>query len=311
MSAAALDQRIASVRRFNRFYTQKIGVLDEGVVDTPFSLIEARVLYELTHRDRSTAAELARDLSIDPGYLSRILRGFRRQGLVQRADAVHDRRRRHLSLTAAGRAAFAPLDAGARREIGSLLRALPDDAQGELIEAMRTIERLLVPMPEAKNGCVLRPHRPGDMGWIVSRHGALYAEEYGWDERFEAWVAEIAAAFIEKFDAAREHCWIAEQDGERVGSVALVAEPEAAATGRLRLLLLEPEARGFGIGRRLVEECLSFARAAGYRLIVLSTVSVLTAARRIYEAVGFRIAHSEPGHAFGHDLVFEEWELAL
>lgn len=308
MSAVATDDRIASVRRFNRFYTQKIGVLDEGLLHSQFSLAEARVLYELAHRDRPTASEIARDLHLDPGYLSRMLRGFRRRGLIDRAPAGGDGRRRHLSLTAAGRAAFAPLDKRSRQEIGALIDTLSDAAQARLVGAMHMIEQLLAPAAPAEP-FVLRSHRSGDMGWIVSRHGALYAEEYGWDERFEAMVAEISAGFLAHFDGCRERCWIAEQDGERVGSVALVTE--AAVTARLRLLLVEPPARGSGLGRRLVAECLGFARQAGFRKIVLSTFNVLVAARRIYEAAGFRLASEKPQHRFGHDLVEEVWQLDL
>jgi DNA-binding MarR family transcriptional regulator/RimJ/RimL family protein N-acetyltransferase len=286
MCATAIDGRISSVRRFNRFYTEKIGVLDEGLLHSPFSLAEARVLYELAHRDRPTASQIARDLHLDPGYLSRMLRGFRRRDLIERASAAADGRRRHLSLTAAGRAAFAPLDARSREEIGELIGGLPDTAQARLVGAMQTIEMLLTPAAAPGERFALRAHRPGDMGWIVGRHGALYAEEYGWNEEFEAMVARSP-----------------------IGSVALVAE--AAATARLRLLLVEPLARGSGLGRRLVSKCLDFARQAGYRKIVLSTFNVLAAARRIYEAAGFRVMAEEPQHRFGYDLVEETWELEL
>jgi DNA-binding MarR family transcriptional regulator/N-acetylglutamate synthase-like GNAT family acetyltransferase len=309
MCATAIDGRISSVRRFNRFYTEKIGALDEGLLHSPFSLAEARVLYELAHRDRPTASEIARDLHLDPGYLSRMLRGFRRRDLIDRASAAADGRRRHLSLTAAGRAAFAPLDARSREEIGELIGGLPDTAQARLVGAMQTIEMLLTPAAAPGERFALRAHRPGDMGWIVGRHGALYAEEYGWNEEFEAMVAGIAASFLADFDRQRERCWIAERGGSPIGSVALVAE--AAATARLRLLLVEPLARGSGLGRRLVAECLDFARQADYRKIVLSTFNVLAAARRIYEAAGFRVMAEEPQHRFGYDLVEETWELEL
>jgi DNA-binding MarR family transcriptional regulator/GNAT superfamily N-acetyltransferase len=309
MSAPAIDQRIASVRRFNRFYTQKIGVLDEGLLHSSFSLTEARVLYELAHRERPTAGEIARDLDLDPGYLSRMLRGFRRRGLIDRAPAAADRRRRHLSLTAAGRAAFAPLDVRSRQEIGALIGTLPGTAQARLVGAMQTIERLLDHAAAPAEAVALRPYRPGDMGWIVSRHGALYAEEYGWNQEFEAMVAEIAAGFLGNFDPRRERCWIAEQNGEPVGSVALAAETDSAA--RLRLLLVEPQGRGLGLGRRLVAESLGFARQAGYRKVVLSTFNVLVAARRIYETAGFRLRTEEPQDRFGHRLVEEIWQLDL
>jgi DNA-binding MarR family transcriptional regulator/GNAT superfamily N-acetyltransferase len=309
MRVAAFEERVASVRRFNRFYTQTIGVLDEGLLHSPFSLAEARVLYELAHRQRPTASEIARDLHLDPGYLSRILRGFRRRGLIERAAADGDARRRHLSLTAAGRAAFAPLDARSREEIGALIGRLPDNAQAKLVGAMRAIETLLAADEEPAGDLVLRPHRAGDLGWIVGRHGALYAEEYGWDAEFEAMVAEIAARFLADFDVRRERCWIAERDDEPVGSVALVREGDR--TARLRLLLVEPAARGHGLGRQLVAECLGFARRAGYRKVVLSTFNVLVAARRIYQAAGFRLVAEEPRRCFGHDLVEEGWQLAL
>lgn len=308
MPATAFDDRVALLRRFNRFYTQKIGVLDAGLLHSPFTLAEARVAYELAHRERPTAADIARDLLLDPGYLSRILRGFRRQRLIERAAAASDGRRRHLLLTTRGFEAFALLDRRSREEIGALLRPLTATAQTALVGAMRTIERLLAP-PLAADDCRLRLHRPGDLGWIVSRHGALYGEEYGWDQRFEGMVAEIAAGFLGNFDARCERCWIAERDGEPVGSIALARESES--IGRLRLLLVEPQARGLGIGRRLVAECLRFARRAGYREIVLSTFSVLVAARHLYEAAGFARVAEEPQHRFGHDLIEEVWESDL
>ena len=309
MSAAAFGHRIASVRRFSRFYTQKIGVLEEGLLQSRFSLTEARVLYELAHRDRPTAGELARELRLDPGYLSRILRGFRRQGLIDRARAATDGRFNHLSLTAAGEAEFAPLDARSRDEIGTLLATLGEGAQRRLITAMHSIEELLDPGPAEAEPFMLRPPQPGDIGWVAARHGAIYAAEYGFDMRFEALVAEIAAAFVTQFDPRRERCWIAEKDGEPAGSVFLVRDTDTVA--KLRLLLVEPAARGLGIGRRLVEECIGFAQAAGYQKITLWTQSILVAARHIYEAAGFRLVRTEPHHSFGHDLVGEYWERVL
>jgi DNA-binding MarR family transcriptional regulator/GNAT superfamily N-acetyltransferase len=309
MSATAFDHRIASVRRFNRYYTQKIGVLDEGLLRSPFSLTEARVLYELAHIDQPTASELARDLHLDPGYLSRILRSFRRQGLIDRARAATDGRRSHLSLTIAGEAAFAPLDRRSKDEIAVLLAPLADGAQRRLIAAMRSIVELLDPAPVGKAPIVLRALRPGDIGWVAARHGAIYAAEYGFDARFEALVAEIAAAFVTHFDEARERCWIAEEDGEPVGSVFLVGDTDSVA--KLRLLFVEPASRGRGLGRRLVGECIDFARAAGYQTITLWTQSVLVAARHIYEAAGFRLVRVEPHHSFGRELVGEYWERAL
>ena len=309
MGPAVFDDRIASVRHFNRFYTQKIGVLDESLLQSPFSLTEARVLYELAHRSWPTASEIACELRLDPGYLSRMLRGFRRRGLIDGQPANVDGRRRHLSLTEAGWAAFAPLDARSREEIGGVIGNLADTAQARLVGAMQTIEKLLTPAAAPAEPFALRPRRPGDMGWIVARHGALYAQEYGWNQQFEAMVAAIVAAFLANLDVEREGCWIAERGSGPVGSVALVRETESIA--RLRLLLVEPPARGFGLGRRLVAECLGFARQADYRKIVLSTFNVLVAARRIYEAAGFQLTHEAPQRRFGHDLVEETWELTL
>lgn len=309
MSAALVEHRIAAVRRFNRFYTQKIGVLQDGLLESPFSLAEARVLYELAHRERPMASDIARDLNLDPGYLSRILRAFQRRGLLRREVSASDARQRRLSLTPAGRAAFAPLDTRSRDDIGALLGSLSGVEQTSLVAAMTTIERLLSPQSATAPAYVLRPHQSGDIGWITWRHGVLYAAEYGWDERFEAMVAAIMARFVEKFDARRECCWIAEREGEPVGSVALVDDGNGVA--RLRVLLVEPRARGQGLGRRLVNECLRFARRAGYRRVVLSTYSVLAAARRIYEAAGFRLKEQHKERAYGKRLVGETWELAL
>ena len=302
------DRRISAVRHFNRFYTQKIGVLGGAHLRSPFSLTEARVLYELAHRDRPTATELARDLGLDPGYLSRILRGFVRRRLVRRERSTEDGRRSLLALTEAGRKAFQPLDKRSRGAIAKLLGRLAPAHQRRLVEAMRDIETLLGE-PIRAAPYVLRPHRPGDMGWIVHRHGVLYAEEHGFDERFEGLVAGIAAEFIEKFDPRRERCWIAERDGAIVGSVVLVKQ--SATVAKLRLLLVEREARGLGIGARLVEECIRFARQAGYRKITLWTNDILYAARRLYERAGFEKIAEEPHSRFGPAMVGETWELTL
>jgi DNA-binding MarR family transcriptional regulator/GNAT superfamily N-acetyltransferase len=303
------DHRVAAVRRFNRFYTKRIGVLHEGLLQSPFPLTEARVLYELALREGVTATELGRELGLDAGYLSRILRRFGERGLIRRTPSQGDGRQHHLWLTERGRAAFAPLDEASRAEVGGMLALLSESQQRSLLEAMGTLERLLEAHPEPKRACILRRHRPGDMGWVVHRHGLLYAEEYGWDERFEALVAGIVAQFVERYDPRRERCWIAERDGEVLGSVFLVKESEQVA--KLRLLLVEPRARGLGIGTRLVQECEAFARQAGYRTIRLWTNRVLHAARRIYEHAGYRLVHEEPHHSFGHDLVGETWELQL
>jgi DNA-binding MarR family transcriptional regulator/GNAT superfamily N-acetyltransferase len=300
---------VDAVRRFNRFYTRQIGVLQEGLLQSPFSLAEARVLYEVAHRDRPAAAELGKDLGLDAGYLSRILRGLRRRGLVDRRPSEADGRRSLLGLTRSGRAAFATLDERSRTEIGALLDPLPPRDQGRLVEAMRAIEELLGGAPRPPASYLLRPHQPGDMGWVVHRHGVLYAQEYGWDETFEGLVAEIVARFVKRLDPRRERCWIAEVDGEAVGSVFLVKQSRTVA--RLRLMLVEPRARGMGIGKRLVDECIRFARQAGYRKITLWTNSVLLAARRLYTQAGFRLVEEEPYHGFGHDLVGETWDLKL
>ena len=302
-------QSIEAVRRFNRFYTRRIGVLEEGLLQSPFSLTEARVLYELAHRDRSTAAELGKELGLDPGYLSRILRGFERRGLIAKEPSTTDGRQSLLALGADGRAAFCRLEQAARDQIGALLGGLSGGGRRRLLEAMRTIESLLGAPAEARVPYVLRPHQPGELGWIVHRHGALCADEYGFDEQFEALVAEIVAQFARHHDPRRERCWIAERDGAPVGSVMLVRQSDEVA--KLRLLLVEPEARGLGIGARLVEECERFALRAGYRKITLWTNSILHAARRIYENAGYRLVHQEAHHSFCQDLIGETWERAL
>jgi DNA-binding MarR family transcriptional regulator/GNAT superfamily N-acetyltransferase len=304
-----LEARVEAVRRFNRFYTRRIGALSEGLLESPFSLAEARVLYELAHGAGPTAAALGKDLGLDPGYLSRILGRLRGLGLVGRKASRADGRRSLLSLTARGRRAFATLDRRAREQIGDLLRRLAPAGQAQMVEAMGTIERLLEAPSAPKGPFLLRQHQPGDMGWVVHRHGALYAQEYGWDETFEALVATIVARFIQRYDTRRERCWIAEKDGQVVGSVFLVQRTKTMA--QLRLLLVEPQARGLGIGRRLVEECVRFARRAGYRKMMLWTNGVLHAARRIYEQAGFRLVHQGKHHSFGHDQVEQTWELKL
>ena len=308
MAEGGLAGRIDAVRRFNRFYTRKIGVLEERLLHSPFSLAEARVVYELGQRATATAGELARELALDPGYLSRLLGGLEQHGIVAKAPSPSDGRQSLLSLTAAGRKAFAALDAQSAEQIAALLAQVPAAEQARLVAALGTVERVLEPRGGAM-AYVLRPHRPGDMGWIVHRHGALYAEEFGWDDSFEALVAEIAAKFIEKYDAKRERCWLAEREGEILGSVLLVKHSPAIA--KLRLLLVEPKARGFGVGAHLVDECIRFARLAGYRKVVLWTQSILVSARRIYAHAGFRRVREEPHRSFGHDLVGEHWELKL
>jgi DNA-binding MarR family transcriptional regulator/N-acetylglutamate synthase-like GNAT family acetyltransferase len=303
-------EQVEAVRRFSRFYTRQIGVLQEGLLESPFSLAQARVLYELAHRDGLTAAGLGRELGMDAGYLSRILQGFARRGLLARAPSTADGRQSVLSLTAKGRRAFAPLDRGSSAQVVAMLAALPRSDRERLVGAMRAVEQLLGGERSGKAAAfLLRQHRPGDMGWVIHRHGVLSAAEYGFDERFEALVATIAARFVERYDPARERCWIAEMDGEPVGSVFLVtASPTVA---QLRLLLVEPKARGFGVGARLVDECVRFARSAGYRKITLWTNSVLVAARHIYAKAGFRLVHRERHRSFGQSLVGETWDLRL
>jgi DNA-binding MarR family transcriptional regulator/GNAT superfamily N-acetyltransferase len=302
-------QWVEAVRRFNRFYTRQIGVLREGLLESPFSLTEVRVLYELAHRENPTATELGEELELDAGYLSRILRGFQNRGLIKKSPSETDKRQSLLALTARGRKVFAPLDKRSGEEVERMLVGLSAAEQNRLIAAMRTIEELLGHRPESKVSYLIRPHQPGDMGWVVHRHGVLYSQEYGWDERFEALVAGIVAEFIQNLDPKRERCWIAEREAEIVGSVFLVKKSKAVA--KLRLLLVEPHARGLGIGKRLVDECIRFARQAGYRKITLWTQSKLKAARHLYEQAGFRLVHEEPHHSFGHDLVAETWDLEL
>ncbi len=304
-----ITQRVEAVRHFNRFYTNKIGVLQERLLRSPFSLTEARVVYELAHSEKTTATELGSQLNIDPGYLSRILRDFKKRGLIDQQPSETDGRQNDLRLTEAGQEAFDTINARSQREIEGMLNELPPQGQNRLITSMRAIEELLGAPPGQKAPYLLRSHQPGDMGWVVYRHGVLYAEEYGWDEHFEALVAEIAARFIQNYNPQQERCWIAEKDGEIVGSVFLVKESDALA--KLRLLLVEPKARRLGLGTRLVAECIRFARQAGYRKITLWTNSVLHAARHIYQKAGFQLLKAEPFHGFGHDLVSETWELDL
>jgi len=308
-SAARSDTRVAAVRSFNRFYTKQLGLLRNGYLQSTFSLSQVRVLYELAHRGGLTATDLCKELGLDPGYLSRILLGFSKRGFLLRKPSERDARQMHLSLSQKGKKVFAELDSKTQAEIESLLARLAAGEQNRLIGAMQAIEQLLGEQSELKTPYLLRPHQPGDMGWVIHRHGALYAQEYGWDERFEALVAEIAAKFIHKFDPKRERCWIAEKDGGIAGSVFLVHESDKVA--RLRLLLVEPSARGLGIGNRLVDECTRFARQVGYTKITLWTQSILHAARHIYKKAGYRLVEQERHREFGYPLVGETWELIL
>jgi DNA-binding MarR family transcriptional regulator/GNAT superfamily N-acetyltransferase len=313
---STLDDRCAALREFSRFYTRRIGVLHEGLVKTQFSLAESRLLWELAHVGDTTATELARALDLDTGYLSRLLRGFKERRLIKTSRSSADARQTRLALSAAGKRAFAPLDRRSQDEASKLLAPLSDVQQLELLGAMGRIEALLGARVKAST-FMLRSHRAGDIGWVVSRHGALYAQEFGWDMRFEALVAHIAARFIEQVDAQREACWVAERDGQNIGCVFLVQARDEhtqaiePGTAQLRMLLVEPSARGLGLGVALVNECERFARQAGYRRIRLWTNSLLLAARGIYVKAGYELRTSEAHHSFGHDLVGETWELEL
>lgn len=308
-SADSLEKRVDEVRRFNRSFTRRIGVLREGLLHTPYSLTEARILLEIAHRDAPTASDLSRELGLDPGYLSRILARLEGQGLIEKMRSEADGRRRLLSLTPAGGDAFSLLDARSREEVTEMLGELSEGDQRRLLDAMQTIEGVLDRDFKFSGPFFLRTHEPGDMGWIVHRHGVLYAQEYGWDERFEALVAQIVADFVNDYDPAKERCWIAEMNGEAVGCVFVVRESETAA--KLRLLLVEPKVRGLGLGTRLVEECIRFARRTGYDTLTLWTNSVLDAARHIYEEHGFELTEEQEHRSFGKDLVGQNWRLKL
>lgn len=301
------SEQIARVRAFNRDYTRRIGVLSRGLYESPYSLTEVRVLYEIAHRPGVTAATLAAELGIDRGYLSRILAGFREKRLLARTPSKADGRQQHLRLTPSGRRELAPLERRSREQVRSMLAPLDGGCAQAALDAMDAIRSAFAERTEAP--LTLRTHRAGDMGWVVERHGELYAAEFGWNEQFEALVAGIVGDFIKKLDPPRERCWIAERAGRRLGCVFLVAED--ASTARLRLLLVEPDARGLGLGGRLVEECLRFARAAGYRRVVLWTHANLAVARRIYEKAGFRRTGHERRRSFGHNVTSETWELEL
>ena len=308
-----MPSHVEEVRRFNRFYTRQIGVLREKLYRSPFSLTEVRVLYELAHRQKITASELCKDLGLDPGYLSRMLRGFARRGWITRTPSREDARSQFLALTTKGHNAFAPLNARSAAEVAQLLRPIATPEQEQLVKAMHTIERVLgAPAANGKDAAryVLRAHRPGDMGWVVHRHGALYWQEYKYDERFEALVAKIVGEFVEHYDPRREHCWMAEHNGEPAGCVFLVKKSKTVA--KLRLLLVEPSARGMGIGKRLVAECIQFARKAGYKKITLWTQSELKAARGIYQSAGFGLVDQHRHNSWSRKgLVSEVWELGL
>ena len=309
MPAQPTDHSVAAVRAFNRFYTRKLGALDQHLLDSPFSLAEARVLYELAHRETTTAKEIGVLLGLDAGYLSRIVQSFDEKGLISRTPLPSDSRQQQLNLTAKGRQVFAKLDRSSQQEIAAMLADLPAPSRQRLVGAMATIEDLLEPPSQTRPAVLLRSHRPGDIGWVISRHGAVYTEEYGWDASFEALVAEIGAQFLRSYDADREHCWIAELAGEPVGSIFLVKGSDDIA--KLRLLLVEKKARGLGVGRALTEQCIRFARDRHYKTIELWTQSILTTARDIYARAGFRKIAEEPHASFGVELIGETWTLTL
>jgi DNA-binding MarR family transcriptional regulator len=307
--AQIANNQVAAVRAFNRFYTRKLGVLDQHLMQSPYSLSEARVLYELAHRQEPSAKEIGTELGLDAGYLSRIVQNFDENGLITRTPLASDRRQYQLALTAKGRQASAKLERSSQDEVGAMLAALPRGGGQKLVGAMTEIERLLSETAKPVPPAILRSHRPGDMGWVVQSHGALYASEFGFDSSFEALVAEIAAKFLTSFDASRERCWIAELDGVQVGSVFLVKHTDDVA--KLRLLLVDPAGRGQKLGQRLVGECMEFAKACGYRRITLWTQSILVAARRIYQDSGFVLVATEPHRSFGQSLIGETWEREL
>ncbi|MCB1742259.1 MAG: MarR family transcriptional regulator [Gammaproteobacteria bacterium] len=302
-------QQIEAVRRFSRFYTRKIGVLHEGLLNSPFTLTEGRIVYEIAHHERTTGKQLAAELGLDPGYVSRVLSGLESKGHIYRCAAEHDARQSEISLTEQGEDAFSLIDTRSRLEVSALLQPLPPDQRQALCDAMATVQKLLGEETLRRVPFILRPHQAGDIGWVVRAHGLLYAREFGWDETFEGLVAEIAGQFIKRYDPRWERCWMAEKDGVNVGSVFLVKRDEQIA--QLRLLIVEPHARGLGVGRRLVEECIRFAREKRYAQLTLWTNSVLTSARRIYAALGFELISEEPHCSFGQELVGEHWTLQL
>jgi DNA-binding MarR family transcriptional regulator/GNAT superfamily N-acetyltransferase len=308
-----LEQRTAAVRRFNRFYTRQIGVLRKNYLDSPYSLGEMRVLYEIAHRDARTASDIMRALDLDAGYLSRVLRDFEKKGLITRKPSAEDARQSQIALTARGAKTYAPYERRSQQNTGVMLDKLKPAEQARLVAAMDSIETLLAgekPKASKNPQYILRAPKHGDFGWIVSRHARLYAQEYGWTEPFEGLCAQIVADFVNKYDPKCERCWIAELDGENVGTVMLVKD-EKPGVARLRLLLVDPKGRGLGLGARLVDECVRFARTAGYKKITLWTHSILTAARRIYEKAGFRLTASEPRRTWSKDVVAEFWDLEL
>jgi DNA-binding MarR family transcriptional regulator/GNAT superfamily N-acetyltransferase len=304
----SIDAQVSAIRAFNRFYTRKIGVVD-GMASSPFSLAEARVLYELAHREQPTATDIRKELGLDAGYISRILRDFERRKLVTREQSKTDERQRILLLTTKGRRAFVPINERSNRNVATMLEGLSRTERKQFVDALQTAHRLLGEKAAPSTPYLLRQHQPGDLGWIVHRQAILYAEEYGWDGTYEALAAEIVAQFIRNYDSKRERCWIAEKDGARVGAVFVAKASNEIA--KLRLLHVEPEARRLGIGKRLVEECVRFAWQARYQKMTLWTQSILHAARHIYKQAGFQVVGEGLHHNFGKDLTGETWELDL
>lgn len=300
---------VNSIRQFNRFYTKQIGLLNEYLLKSPFSLTEARILYELAQRENSNSAQLSAELNLDAGQLSRMLRDFESRGLIEKIRSETDARQTLLRLTAKGITEFQALNAQSSMQIEAMLNNLSADQQKRLVIAMSEIEKILSGNKPEDKSFILRNPSAGDFGWVVQKNGEVYAEEYNWDEEYEGLVAGIVAEFIKNFDAKRERCWIAEKDGANIGAVFLVKKDET--TAKLRLLIVDPKARGLGVGKRLVEECTRFAKKAGYKKITLWTNSVLSAARHIYEKEGYKVVKTEPHHSFGKDLVGETWELEL
>ena len=308
MALPANHDPVQTIRRFNRFYTRQIGVLQEHLLDSQFSLTEVRVLYEIAHRDHVTAKDLCHDLALDRGYVSRMLQNFEEHGWIKTTPSAEDRRRQFLSLTAKGHNVFDPLEQRSSQEVATMLARLSPTRRQQFLAAIRDVESALDPASPTAAPYIVRQHRPGDMGWVVQRHGELYFQEYQYDERFEALVAEIVAGFIQNLHPARDRCWIAEKGGERVGCIFLVRKSETVA--KLRLLLVEPSARGFGIGKRMVEECVNFAREVGYKKILLWTQSELAAARGVYKAAGFECIGEQRHQSWSREnLVAETWEL--
>lgn len=309
MTVTHPDNTIDSIRRFNRFYTRQIGVLQENLHDSALSLPEARIIYELAQHENMTATALSTELSLDAGYLSRLLRGLEKRELITRSRSETDARQTPISLTMQGKELFITINQSTQEEIGTMLSGLSTTEQHQLISSMHSIETLLGTQSNVNTPYMLRPHKIGDMGWITHRQGILYAQQFGWDGTYEALVAQITADFIRNFKPEREHCWIAERHGEMIGSVFLIEESEDVA--RIRLLYVEPKARGLGVGQTLVNECIQFAKQVGYSKIILWTNSILVSATRIYESFGFRLTSEDPHHSFGHDLVGQIWELEL